>query len=372
MSVEADSIPISDLASGPRGEASGPKFAPVVRCVADITPERVRWLWESFVPLGAVTILQGDPGLGKSSILADLAARVTRGHCAPLSSVAMPQGGVLMLTSEDSHAAVLRPRLEAAGAAPDRVFVMTEVSSVRDGATRHVALSEHLDAIETACERHDVRLLMVDPVMSFIGGAVDAYSDYGVRQCLDGLAPLAQRRDLAVLLVRHFTKSRTGSAMHHGSGSIAFSGLARSVLEVDETDDGRVLASVKRNYGPAPAAVRYGFVEVAGPLGEPVGRIEWLGAAPEVSVDASTRERAVVFLNAQLADGPVLARDARSAASARGIGDRTLDVAKKELGIRSVRARSSWWWLLEGQSLPAELLRSGAREAGAPASDAAS
>lgn len=337
---------------GRSSRADEPKFTPIVQCVADIVPERIRWLWRSYVPLGAVTILQGDPGLGKSSILADLAARVTRGSCAPLSDAPMPAGGVLMLTSEDSHAAVLRPRLEVAGAAPERVFVMTEVFSTRDGLPRHVALSEHLGAIEAACIEQDVRLLVVDPVMSFIGGSVDAYSDYGVRQCLDALAPLAQRRDLAVMLVRHFTKSRSGAAMHHGSGSIAFSGLARSVLEVDETSNGRVLASVKRNYGAAPEAVRYGFVEVPGPLGESVGRIEWLATTPRTPPEPTMRERAIVFLNAQLADGPVMAAEARHAARARGIGERTLEAAKKELGVRSMRSARCWWWLLAGHAVP--------------------
>lgn len=328
-----------------------PSFTPIVQRVADIVPRPIRWLWKHYVPLGAVTVLQGDPGLGKSSILADLAARVTRGARAPLSEVPMAAGAVLMLTSEDSHAAVLRPRLEAAGADAARVLVMTEVLSTCDGRPRHVALSEHLGAIEAACAEHDVRLLIVDPVMSFIGGGIDAYSDYGVRQVLDGLAPLAQRLDLAVVLVRHFTKSRNGTAMHHGSGSIAFSGLARSVLEVDETKTGRVLASVKRNYGPAPPPVAYGFVEVPGPFDQPVGRVQWIGAPAARPAEPSPLERALVFLNAQFADGPVPAAEVRSAAGARGISGRTLGAAKKELGVRSARAAHSWWWLLPGQVL---------------------
>ncbi len=140
--------------------------------------------------------------------------------------------------------------------------------------------------------------------------------------------------------------------MHHGSGSIAFSGLARSVLEVDETNDGRVLASVKRNYGAAPEAVRYGFVEVSGPLGESVGRIEWLATTARTPAQPTMRDRAIVFLNAQLADGPVLAAEVRRAASARGIGERTLEAAKKELSVRSVRTARAWWWLLAGHEVP--------------------
>jgi hypothetical protein len=356
MTVNRVEMPSSSApCARPTGQSSRthePRFTPIVQCVADIVPERIRWLWKPYLPLGAVTILQGDPGLGKSSILADLAARVTRGSCAPLSDAPMPRGGVLMLTSEDSHAAVLRPRLEAAGASSERVFVMTEVFSTRDGLPRHVALSEHLGAIEVACVEQDVRLLVVDPVMSFMGGSIDAYSDYGVRQCLDAVAPLAQRLDLAVVLVRHFTKSRSGTAMHHGSGSIAFSGLARSVLEVDETTNGRVLASVKRNYGPPPEAVRYGFVEVPGPLGEAVGRVEWLATTPRTPPEPTMRDRAIVFLNAQLANGPVLAAEARRAATARGIGERTLEAAKKELSVRSVRNADAWWWLLAGHAVP--------------------
>jgi hypothetical protein len=235
-----------------------------------------------------------------------------------------------------------------------RVFVMTEVFSTREGIPRHVALSEHLGAIEAACVEREVRLLIVDPVMSFIGGSVDAYSDYGVRQCLDALAPLAQRRDLAVMLVRHFTKSRSGTAMHHGSGSIAFSGLARSVLEVDETTEGRVLSSVKRNYGAAPEPVRYDLVEAVGALGDAVGRVEWF-APTAVAPPETKRERAIVFLSAQLADGPVPATEAHRAATARGITPRTLDVAKRALGVRSTRVGRGWWWLLEGQTVPAQL-----------------
>jgi len=328
---------------------SGQAVRPVVRRLSDVAAEPMGWLWPLYIPLRAITLLDGDPGRGKSTLLADLTARVTRGDYAPSSDDAMPTGAVLMLSGEDDFASVVRPRLEAARADLAKVFALTEVMSLSDSARQRISLADHVEAIEDACREHGIRLVIVDPVMDFLGGGVDSRSDHAVRNALAPLAAMARELDLAVVLVRHLVKRQSGGALNHGSGSIAFGGLARSALRVQLTDDGPELVSVK-SPGLRPPSLRFDIIDSVGASGCPIGNVEWKGAStPSTAPDDSAAARAEAFLRRHLEAGQVSATELQKEAKAQDIGWRKVEEAKSAIGVTSRRHGKTWVWSLPAQ-----------------------
>ncbi len=300
-------------------EAIGLENPAILVSLAEVEPESVRWLWPGRVPLGKLTILDGDPGLGKSAITLDLAARLSAGRPMPdhhpirperveepasvegpgspiLGDEAPPSigeqvrfagpgdptpRGVVLLSAEDGLADTIRPRLEAAGADLDRVAALTLVqhappsarvrsarrTSARNGSpdqpppARLPTLAD-LEAIRDAVVRRRAALVVVDPVMAYLPDYVDPSKDAAVRAVLTRLAAIAQAEGVAILAVRHLTKARAHNPLYRGGGSIGIIGAARAGLLVapdplDPTGVRRVLAATKANLVDAPPALAY-------------------------------------------------------------------------------------------------------------------
>lgn len=323
---------VADLRRG-----TDPGWGPVTVRLADVEPEVVEWLWPGRVPLGKVTIIDGDPGLGKSTLVLDLAARVSTGRSLPTSETWL-RGGVVILTAEDGLGDTVRPRLQVAEADLDRVLALTTVCD-RKG-RRLPQLPGDLAHVRTAALDVDARLIIIDPLTAYLGAEIDAHRDAEVRQALAPLADLAATTGAAVLCVRHFNKSRGGSALHRGSGSIAFSGAARSVLAVgrDPNDpERRILASVKCNLAPPAESLGWELVSAGS-----VARIRWLGSSQVAADqlvdqqpvdDGRAIDRASELLEEVLADGPRPVSEVRRALAGSGIAWRTLQRARGALGV---------------------------------------
>lgn len=257
---------------------------PILRRAATIAPRTVAWLWPGYVPLGAITVLDGDPGLGKSLVALDLAARVSRGAAMPDRSEGC-SGQVLLLSAEDDAAATSVPRLRAAGANLERVFFLDGQVGA-DGERWPVLLSD-ADVLAAAAERlKELRLIVIDPLMAFVPSDVDTHNDASVRRMMRRLAELAAERELAVLLVRHLNKREQGTpALYRGGGSIAIIAQCRSGLLVcrDPDDDSgrrRLLQPTKSNLAPPPAPLSY--VIIAAPQAvPPAPQLAWAPARPE-------------------------------------------------------------------------------------------
>jgi RecA-family ATPase len=246
-----------------------------VVCLADVRPERVEWLWASRIPLGKVTVLDGDPGLGKSTITLDLGARVSTGRPMPGETAALPPAGVVLLSAEDGLADTIRPRLDAAGADVSRIVALTAVSG-EDG-DRLPTLPQDLDRLEDTIQEHDAALVVVDVLMAYLSGDVNAHRDQDVRSVLARLAAMADRTRAAVIVLRHLNKATGGPAIYRGGGSIGISGAARSALVVgrDPDDESRlVLAVVKSNLAATAPSLAYRIVDRSG-----VAAIDWEGAS---------------------------------------------------------------------------------------------
>lgn len=329
--------------------------------LADVEAESVRWAWNKWLTRGKLHVFDGDPGMGKSTIMAAIAASVTAGVPWPDGS-AVPEearGGVVFMTAEDDPATTIRPRMEAAGADVSRITVISTIPTA-NGAGRLPILPDDVDIIIEACKQIGAKLLVIDPVTAYLGGA-NSHVDADVRGALVALAVAAEEAGIAVVLIRHLNKSTGGSALYRGGGSIAFAGLARVVWVVgtDPNDPNRRALTVsKNNLAAFPQTLGYAL-ESAGEFG--VGRASWLGPLPLKADDlvrppateahAPARAVATEFLTRVLTDGPRPAAELFAEADNEGIAEKTLRRAKDDLKIKAERvggiSKHGWWsWSL--------------------------
>ncbi|MCW2671025.1 MAG: hypothetical protein JWO27_2922 [Frankiales bacterium] len=343
-----------DRPSGPVGTTDGQ--TPVVTRVADVAAERVTWHWEGRIPRGKVTVLDGDPGLGKSTLTLALAADTSRGRALPGGQKAAPPASVVLLSAEDGIGDTIRPRLEAADADLSRVVVFEHLRDL-NGDLRAPSIPRDLDAVERIVRDEGATLVVIDPLMAFLGANVDSHRDQDVRRALHGLATLADRTKAAVLVVRHLNKSGGPQAIYRGGGSIGIIGAARAgLLVATDPDDEhrRIVAVTKSNLGPKPDALAYRLVSDHS-LG--CAAVVWDGttthsaddllAVPEDRSDRSERDEVVEWLTDFLSDGPRSAEQVFKAARAERYSDSTLKRAKKAVArSRKAGMDSGWMWEL--------------------------
>jgi hypothetical protein len=303
----------------------------------------VRWLWENRVPLGALTLLDGDPGDGKSSINYDLTARVSTGRPMPESDAPSSPAGVVLIQAEDSLGATVKPTLQRLGADLKRVRVYDR----RQFLQQPLMLPDDVPLIERGIQEVNARLAVVDPLSAFLAG--NSNSDQSVRRALGPLAALAERASCAIVVVRHLTKASSVNAIYRGAGSMGIIALARSALLVatDPTCEDpfhHILVQTKTNLAVA-ASLRYRTLKE-----KSVILIDWLGESPHTAnalfaVGRDNRPaltEAIEVLRAILSDGPIPASEALRIAREAGVAKRTLDRARKYLGVIPKRVGRGW------------------------------
>src|SRR5215217_4277687 len=348
------------LADGTERKVEDLRQEEVGRLLSDVEPEEVSWLWPSWLALGKLALVDGDPGLGKSAVTVDLSARASAGKAFPDGAECEP-AGVVLLSAEDGLADTIRPRLDAAGADTSRILALATVPDEKRH-DRLLSIPEDLARIEKGIRRVGARLVVVDPLMAFLSGETNSHRDQDVRRALAPIAGLAERTGAAVLVIRHLNKASANNPLYRGGGSIGIIGAARIAFVVgkDPQDENRrVLASTKNNLAMSPASLMFSLEEAeSGSV-----RVNWLGqsevsakdllATPQDREHADARSEAVEFLNEVLADGPVAASQVKEEAEDAGISERTLARAKKVVGVMSYRegeigerGKGQWLWKL--------------------------
>jgi KaiC/GvpD/RAD55 family RecA-like ATPase len=280
----------------PAEEAPALQAGAVLRCFSDIAPKPLRWLWPGRIPLGKLTLLIGDPGLGKSLLTADIASRITRGTPFP-DSARCESGSVIFLSAEDDPADTIRPRLDAAGADVSCVHTLEAVRvQLTNGSLTEKPFNLETDvaALEGAVREHPgVRLIVIDPISAYLGG-VDSHSNAEVRGVLARLATLAAQYNVAVLCVTHLRKS-AGAAVYRAVASIAFTAAARAVWAVapdPEDADRRLLLAVKQNLSADPGGLAF-RIEMAH---NNVARLAWEAGAVTLADPTQECCRLAAFL----------------------------------------------------------------------------
>lgn len=315
---------------------------------SEVRAERRRFAWSPRVPLGAVTILAGNPGVGKSTIAVDVAARATRGE---LAGDLDGPADVLIASAEDHRSAVIVPRLLAAGADVERVHLAPPFT-----------LPDDLGDLERWLRDSGAVLAILDPFVSFVAGRVNTWRDQDVRRVLSPLAALAEDVGTALVPVVHLNKATGGDLLARVGGSVGIVAAARSALlaakDPADPDGPRVLAHAKANMGVEAPALRYRLIGATVEGGIPTSRVEWLGEAEGVeagdllsTMDAEERaeqQDAGEWLSSILAGGPMAAREVFKAGRAEGFTPDVLKRAKARLGVKSSKTgfgtRGEWVW----------------------------
>lgn len=331
-----------------------------------VQSERVRWLWPGRIPLGKITVVDGDPGLGKTTAILDVGSRLTTHRAMPDGARGDLDGprGVIIMTAEDGLGDTIRPRLEAAGADLARVLSF-DLTRDGDGNERMPSILHDLDALEAIIRQLDAALVIVDPLMAYLGDAKEANAnhDQDVRRVLSPFGRMLERVGCAAAVIRHLRKAESGNAIYRGGGSIGIIGAARSGLIVatdpdDKSGARRIMAVSKANLAAPASALAYRTE------GMPNGsvRIAWEGPTHHTAIGllgtiVSVEERdqlneAEDFLRQMLwTEQGAQAKDVQREARTQGYSDKILRRARERLGVVSNRvgpfgSGGVWMWSL--------------------------
>lgn len=258
---------------------------PKIVTFKDIEPRSVEWLWPYRIARGKMSILSGMPGLGKSFMTCDLAARVSTGQPFPDGEQSREPGDVLILNAEDDPHDTIRPRLDAHNADSNRVHLLEGSYVVDKEDAVNLITMKDVEMIEDSfATLPHLRLCIIDPVGSYIGGKTDAHRDNEVRSVLAPIGKLAEKHNVAVLLVAHPNKSVGGRADDSILGSRAFTGIVRNswhLVSDHDDEDRRLLLRGKNNLGPDQPGLAF---SIGGPQVSP--SLQW----EEGTVDISANE----------------------------------------------------------------------------------
>lgn len=338
--------------------ASTPASGPIVVCLADVEPEEISWIWLQRLAKGKLTILLGDPGVGKSTLSLDVAARITRGAEWPDGGRA-PRGSVVLLACEDGLKDTVRPRVDRQGGDPSRVHAITAMLG-EDGTERHFSLDRDLPHLATVIDAHKPVLVIIDPLSAYFGTERDSYKDTEVRAVLAPLAALAERTETAVLGLMHMNKSANQKALYRGLGGIGFIGQARISLAAgkDPDSDRCLLMGHKENICPRSETLAYRFDGGDRRLvweAEPVAGVNIEAVlSGSAAVPNQDHEDAVAFLRTLLEDGQMAQTEVERAGKGEGFSISQLRRAKRGAGVESEKSGfrgGVWYWRLAGSNV---------------------
>ena len=310
---------------------------------SSVNQRKVEWLWYPYIPYGKITILQGDPGEGKSTFMLNIAALLTCGRAMPDGYPVAEPHQVVYQTAEDNIADTVKPRLIAANADCDKVSYIVD---------NDYPLTLEDPRIERIIDETKARLLILDPLQAYLSQDSDILSVGRMRQQLRKIADIAERTNCAIVIIGHMNKSRRGKNLYRGLGSIDITAIARSVLMIarDQADAAlRYMFPVKTSLAPEGVSVAFRLNAEQG--------IEWLGHSEidaveqmNKSIDKNKSALAERILSEILHNQDMLSKEIISKLKLMGVSERTANKAKFKLGVTSYRKNGVWYWHLEEDS----------------------
>ena len=303
---------------------------------SDVKAVPVRWLWYPYIAIGKITLLQGDPGDGKSTMMMNLIAELSKGGATPDGKALGRPQRIIYQCSEDGACDTIKPRLESCGADCRNIAFINE--EIYDGLT----LDD--ERIREAIIEFKPQLVVIDPLQSYIGNDSD-------------LQIAASTYDCAIVLIGHLRKKDSSKELYRGLGSIDVVASARSVLQVErnsEDEDIRIVKQIKNSLAAKGNDLRF---EIRSDTG-----FRWLEAEENnetVGTDSvftelpkNKHELGAILLKKALADGPVESNEIKKLMVQYRIGDKTLNEVKNSLGIKPFRKMRVWYWALPGNDNP--------------------
>lgn len=313
--------------------------------MSDIEAQEIEWLWYPYIAYGKLAIVQGDPGDGKTTLILNLAAKLTKGEGLDENMKVMEPMNVIYQTAEDGLADTVKPRLLQAGADCEKVLVIDESEK---------SLSMLDERIEEALIKTGARVLILDPIQAYLGSGTDMNRANEVRNMTKRLAALAEKYKCAIILIGHMNKTAGNKAAYRGMGSIDFYAVARSVLLVGRVEGEpniRAMVQIKNNLAEFGHAKAFRLSEEG---------FRWLGdyeiTADEVlggyAPKINKLEQAKDLLRELSKElEKVESNSIYDMAKEQNISKKTLENAKREMGIRAKRENGSWYWPLDREKL---------------------
>lgn len=310
-----------------------------LKLYSSVTETAVDWLWYPYIPFGKITMIQGDPGCGKSTLMMSIISAVSNGSVAPDGRKLKKPMHVIYQCSEDGLSDTIKPRLTAAGADCANVAYLDEEIN-------WVTLND--DSVRRAIADFNAKLLVIDPVQAYLGEA-DIASASGMRKVLRQLSLWAAMYDCAVVLIGHLNKKQNSKELYRSLGSIDLVATARSVIQVERlpNDSISVIHHVKSSLSPKGRDLFFSI--------DASRKLEWLDIDPDkysgndVAVDEAQEKmtkqsRAADILRVMLADGPVAVSEIHNLFNKEKISERTIINTKKMMGIKSIKKDGVWYW----------------------------
>jgi len=333
-----------------------------------VVPEEIEWLWPNRFPLGMMSLLVGDPGVGKSFFTLYMASMVSTGGIWPDGSQC-PHGSAIILSCEDPIEQVIIPRLKGLNADLSKTktipFVRYKDEKGNESIGQFNIITDLLELERALQESPDTKLVIIDPMSAFLGN-MDTHKDSNVRSAIAPLVELARRYNVALVGVMHLNKGNSSKAIYKMMGSLAFPAAARTVWGVSPTLEGpknprRLLLPVKHNILKNPTTLAFEIKD--GQLifeDKPVNITADEVLAPKSNIEAPERDRAVEWLKELLSGGQSMSsNEILKLAEEQGINEHTLKKAREKIGIKCFPAfdddgNKSWHWRLpkaEGEQL---------------------
>ena len=324
-------------------EPSKPETVKIIR-MSDVELTPVEWLWKPYLPFGKLSVLQGNPGEGKTYFAMHLAAACTNGKLLP-NMERMEPFNVIYQTAEDGLGDTVKPRLIEAGADLDRVLII-------DDSEVQLTLSD--ERIEKAIVENNARLVIIDPIQAYLGADVDMNRANEVRPIFMRLGQVAQRTGCAILLIGHLNKAAGMQSLQRGLGSIDIAAAVRSVMFIGKLKHNptmRILTHEKSSLAPPGASLAFSLGDEGG--------FRWVGeyditademlSGIELQRETKTQQAKDLICTLLAGGKQVLSEDIDKAALERGIPGRTVRDAKRELGdalkSKIVEGRKKVFWM---------------------------
>ena len=307
---------------------------------ANVKPKKISWLWYPYIPYGKITLVQGDPGEGKTTMMLQIAADVTTGRIVPGGKSTTRPQNVILQSTEDGLGDTIKPRLDKAGADCSKVFYLEPLNN------NELSLADH--RFEDAIIKQHAKLLIIDPLQSFLNTDTDMNKVVGMRKSFISLSKIAERTGCAVVIIGHMNKGCGGKGIYRGLGSIDIAAISRSILLVGRDQNNpeiRAVVPIKSSLAPEGSA--YAFI-----LSKENG-FQWIGECDytedellgNVSYGAK-QHKARNILRTLLLKEDRKSSELFEQMEMLGISKRTVELVKKDMNIKAYKRQNAWYWTL--------------------------